>query len=85
MDRADYMRLKGALTHASETRHAIAQRARSTHGELQGATSKLTADLAQQAHTLIDALLALQQQEAHWTAQEAHFRKQLAGETPPND
>ena len=90
MERTEYMRLKGELTHASEQRQTVSTQARARHGELQGfinklLSSKLSDTSAQQAHGLIDDLLRLQKQEAYWLAQEKLFRDQVANEAPPAD
>jgi hypothetical protein len=82
MDRTEYMRLRGELACAAEARLKAAQEARARHDDLKTTANKLLAAkltdaLVQQAHTLIDELLTLQQREAYWTAQEAQFRQRL--------
>lgn len=83
MDRAEYMRLRGELVTASEQLAVVRSEVRQCQDALQGWVNGLTTPLdalrAGMAHDLIDRLFALQQQATGLVAEEARFKRALAG------
>lgn len=88
MERAEYMRLRGELSVATEALNAVRVDKRKAQDALQGWANKLhsekvTQESAASGHDLIDKLLSLQQQESAVEAQEAQFKRALSGAPVP--